>query len=361
VDGVRVTATQPLRDDYFDDSWVNSFVPTPSRTGFTQGTGSGEPLVVVNDQFYYVSFDQSNTPDTGSSMTLTYTPGTCSAEDWRGDPGPGCSGANSNTGGRFTDIVSNYAVNDAAAPILMTAKTLDTNGDGFIDEIQLTFSENITDSSQGVASWSVTAPTYVISSVNTGAVANDNLLYLIVVEAGAPDGAVRPTVNVLVPSLQDRSPARNTIPAGSFIQCVDGIAPRIVSATSIPASTTLTITFSEPVYSMMGTPAFGNLAVNNFDYGNSDMNGASGLSVLTDADGSDSVIVATTVGPFTTSDFDPVTGDTVSGDATHVIFDAFNNPLNSSDIVHIMTGSAFQVASDWALTFVVLCGLLFSL
>ncbi|MBI4092106.1 MAG: chitobiase/beta-hexosaminidase C-terminal domain-containing protein [Candidatus Levybacteria bacterium] len=85
---------------------------------------------------------------------------------------------------------------DTNAPTVESAQTQDQDGDGYIDGIKLTFSENIDDSrlNQGEADgWDV--DNYDGESIGSGENVNDNILLLTFSEGGSQDTGTTPNVS----------------------------------------------------------------------------------------------------------------------------------------------------------------------
>ena len=111
---------------------------------------------------------------------------------------------------------------------------------------------------------------------------------------------------------------------------LDKAPPVIMSATSTVGSTTLTVTFSEPVGAATGP--VGNLASGDFVYGNVFAGGATGIASMgTDADGLDRVVTVTVNSLFLLGDF---TTDTVHA-AAGLIYDGAGNTALPAGVVAI--------------------------
>jgi hypothetical protein len=120
---------------------------------------------------------------------------------------------------------------DGAGPAIIAAVTSDADADGKIDQIDLTFSENV-DDSQGadLASNSVTlGSSYSVSSINTGASSDDAQLRVVVTEAGSGvyDTELTPTVTLVQSKIADGLNNQATTNQGAFTPS-DGAAPVIM-------------------------------------------------------------------------------------------------------------------------------------
>ena len=102
-------------------------------------------------------------------------------------------------GTNITDGAGNTASTTAAAvtiygdPIITGTETVDADGDGQIDAIELTFSQSIDDSTANTVNFSVAG--YAITGIDTGAAADDARLFLILTEGGSFDTGATPVVN----------------------------------------------------------------------------------------------------------------------------------------------------------------------
>ncbi|MDB4291120.1 hypothetical protein N9922_02790 [Cyclobacteriaceae bacterium] len=150
---------------------------------------------------------------------------------------------------------SSFTVVDGAGPAIIAAITSDADADAKIDQIDLTFSENV-DDSQGVdlASSSVTlGSSYVVSSINTGATADDDLIRVVVTEVGGStyDTEETPTVTLVSSKIGDALNNQAITNQGAFTPS-DGVAPVIVLTSFTDANGNgnidrATLTFSEVI------------------------------------------------------------------------------------------------------------------
>ncbi|MDB4742255.1 hypothetical protein OAF88_02835, partial [Cyclobacteriaceae bacterium] len=150
---------------------------------------------------------------------------------------------------------SSFTVVDGAGPAIIAAITSDADADAKIDQIDLTFSENV-DDSQGVdlASSSVTlGSSYVVSSINTGATADDDLIRVVVTEVGGStyDTEETPTVTLVSSKIGDALNNQAITNQGAFTPS-DGAAPVIVLTSFTDANGNgnidrATLTFSEVI------------------------------------------------------------------------------------------------------------------
>jgi len=345
IDHIRIWATQSLRDPSFQTAvWTSATLTTPARNNYQLATGltGDDAITEVNDQFFFVSFNEGASPDTNVSMTISapVSGGQKFAADWRADP------TLSSTPTFSVGLLaapSATVVADKAAPIIVSAETVDANVDGFIDGIQITFSESVMDSTVFTADFSITSPAYTATSVNTGSAANDGVVTLIVTPGTTHDGGARPTVTYTrtVSRLTDLAGnALVTGKPGATAQAVDGVVPVLLSATSVPVSTLLTITFSEPV---TGSGVAGVLTVADFDYHDGNMGGATQLVSMAENNGNDGIVEGTVQPNFAQSDFDGLTaGDSINAKAGQ-IHDVNGNAVSATPVALVGPSAAFQV------------------
>ena len=162
---------------------------------------------------------------------------------------------------------------DGSGPAIIAAVTSDADANGKIDQIELTFSENV-DDSQGadLASNSVTlGSSYSVSSINTGSTGDDAQLRVVVTEAGSGvyDTELIPTVTLVQSKIGDGSNNQATTNQGAFTPS-DGAAPVIVSAQTMDVDSDgkidrVDLTFSENLDDSKGS----NMNSNSFTLGSS--------------------------------------------------------------------------------------------
>ena len=133
---------------------------------------------------------------------------------------------------------------DNQLPTLVSAVTQDTDGNGLLDALELTFDENIDDSllEAGWDGWSVEG--YTGGSIGTGDVANDTILLLSVTE----DGLASSTPAYAYLNSGDGASTHDS--AGNELQSLegissDGVAPVITLNGDNPTTLTVGDTYSE--------------------------------------------------------------------------------------------------------------------
>ncbi len=184
------------------------------------------------------------------------------------------------------------------APAISAAKTLDRDGNGYIDAIEVTFDRAIRDSFAGAstlraADWTLAAPygdadghpSSVVTSL-TGAAGDtdDATIFLILAEETTekPDGdtAERPAINYLAGRIVDH----NGHPLGQVTSqaVTDGALPRLMRVQGNPGSTQAELFFSEGV---RGTGSNNALTVANLQYLNRNGVAAGSIASITHSSG----------------------------------------------------------------------------
>lgn len=141
-----------------------------------------------------------------------------------------------------------------------SARTLDFDNDGQIDQIQVAFTEDLYAASVHESDFTVNG--YKVTRVDVenddnihGVTGAGSIVTLTLQEKATPDTGVTPEVT-LVGSVQDNSPQRNELGPQAAVTPFDAAGPVITSAVfndnvtnngTIDNNETLTITFSEPV------------------------------------------------------------------------------------------------------------------
>ncbi len=175
LDGVELVFDESIDDVALADGagWdLENYVGETLSTG-TDG----------NDDYLYLSFDEGANYDSRDTPSVIYT-----TQD---------TGGVKDAQGNQLEAVT-YTTTDGAKPIISSAETNDADGDGRIDAIKLTFSENINDSFlvPGTADrWDVLD--YVGESISTEVVANDEILLLSFNEGTAYDLEDTPTISYI--------------------------------------------------------------------------------------------------------------------------------------------------------------------
>lgn len=125
---------------------------------------------------------------------------------------------------------------DRVGPTVVTRETADTNGDGRIDEIRVGFGETFSTPSIGAALFTVSDPTYTISSV---VATSDKVLAVRIVptDSRKGDSGVTPKLTFLGGTTDTVEPA-NASPTDAGVVVTDKAGPAIVGAcVAMPAAT----------------------------------------------------------------------------------------------------------------------------
>jgi hypothetical protein len=145
---------------------------------------------------------------------------------------------------------------DYVAPTVLSASSLDLNGDGNVETIKVMYSEEVNDSSITAAAFN----SYTISGLQTSAiltaagitdVANDNIEYLAVTGLSGTATIANLTTNA-VGAVKDL--AGNSLATGLNQAVADAAAPVLLSAATVSANT-IDLTYSETA--AITTPATG--------------------------------------------------------------------------------------------------------
>jgi hypothetical protein len=126
---------------------------------------------------------------------------------------------------------------DAVGPTIVTRETADTNGDGKIDEIRVGFGEAFSTPSIGAALFTISDPTYTISSVSA---TSDRVLAVRVVptDSRKGDSGITPKLAFLGGTTDTVEPP-NASPTDAGVVVTDKAGPAIVGAcVAMPTGTT---------------------------------------------------------------------------------------------------------------------------
>ncbi len=315
----------------------------------TDTTGVGAGIAVSGTDYTAI----------GSPVTVTFNPGVTSQNvsilvlqdlDFEGNEtlqltlsAPSNATLGGTTGHTFT-------ITDDDAGIL-SAETMDADNDGKIDHYKLTFSEAVNDSSfpgyllnsAGTAQtdWLVAGYTGVVLVHGTAApeadTANDTVIYLRFNEGGSSDTDAKPNLTTTAtPALVAASAKTIGRVYTATVVEADRAKPVLLSATAQIATTLITLTFSEPVWTAAGMPACGaggDLTAGDFTYNDVSGNSASSISSMgADPCGSDLVVNVNSNTALMPSD----NTDTIVAIAG--IFDAANNNGNPTVRTIVATG-----------------------
>ncbi len=178
IDAMKLTFNESINDSQLNEGADGWDVADPAGS---ESIGTGD---TPNDNILLLSFGQGPTPDSGNTPTVTYfaTGGEVSTHDTAGN-----------------ELASLSTVtSDGALPVILSAETQDVNGNGKIDAIKLTFSEDIKDislSKGNADGWDVVD--YGGEAIDTGSVDDDDILLLSITEGLSYDVNTTPTIRYL--------------------------------------------------------------------------------------------------------------------------------------------------------------------
>lgn len=289
----------------------------------------------------YTIAASQNTADLTATSPLTLSAGTL--KDAAGNNGVLTIPSGFNLGDNKNIVV------DTNAPVLVSAQTMDANGNGKIDYFKLTFDKPVNDSTfpgyalnavgTATTQWLIAGYTNVQLAHGTAApvadTANDTVLYLKFTETGSiGDTGAKPDLTTTAsPALKDT--LGNTIAQVATVSVTesDGALPVILSALGTSATSTLVINFSEAVYPT-STPGCPNtFAATAFVYANLGTGGVSALASAggwSDANGCDSQMIMAGNGNFASGDFTP-TPDKI-GAAASAVYDGAGNAMATTQV-----------------------------
>lgn len=221
---------------------------------------------------------------------------------------------------------------DFTPPKLLIAKVRDLDSDGRIDAIDLEFNEYINDSSFDASQWTFSGK--VATGLDSLTTANDKNLRVLYATDDLPIDTSASGVDLVFlngNTLSDLS--GNKLASISSITESDGASPVIVSATSTVGSTSLTLTFSEPVGT--NSSGRGDLLMADFDYNDTLGSGASRIVSVSEADASDKVVTLAMNAAFVSAD---ILSDTIAG-LPLKIYDTSNNAMGTAKIQIVLAGT----------------------
>ncbi len=266
--------------------------------------------------------------------------------------------ATNSTIGTNTTHTFTIVDNDRAGPTLSSAAYLDTDSNGRIDHVRLTFNKAVSDATfdgydaTGTPNdklhpvttvWGLAGRTNVRldtrNSIGDG-IDDDAVIFLAFdeISAGydtgatpdvtAADSALRESAGGLC-YLYTTAATCNTQSAADVgsasVAETDAAPPIIVIAAGITGTTPLTITFSEPVDTNAATGCSGTIAATNFAYTNGGAGGASALLSLSDNSAcADNIVVATLNAALLGTD---LTLDTLAAATATTFYDNVGNAM----------------------------------
>ncbi|MBI2484695.1 Ig-like domain-containing protein, partial [Candidatus Uhrbacteria bacterium] len=213
------------------------------------------------------------------------------------------------------------SVVDDAGPNMITAstQTADTDLDGMIDQITVTFSEDLTGSGVGTADFTVASPSYTVSAASE---TSAGVVTLTLTEASSADTGSTPTVRVCASGagcIRDAD-ALTVATQDHTVTAVDNADPILMSASPansgqlIPASANFTLTFSE------------DLAASSTTSGNITATGTGSPTITLTESSAGVITVSQTSGNFSS-------GATVTVTVTTGVVDPAGNTYNTAATV----------------------------
>ena len=252
IDEIVVELSEAVSDASVD--FGDFTLGSGSITGFSDATGASANTKDAGDNDKYLTLEVSVTGT--ADVTVAY------AND---DDGNDLE----DLGGNEVATNASISTDDQAAPAIIAAQTMDIDGDGKIDRIDMTFSENLDDDGgANFASNSFTlGSSYVVGSVVTGDTGDDHLLRINVTEKSDVDSDIKPTVTMNGSKISD---ADGNMTAQSAFTPTDAAKPIITNARWQDAQVDelidrVSLTFSEPVNIVDGNSGdgFGAILVND--------------------------------------------------------------------------------------------------
>lgn len=180
-------------------------------------------------------------------------------------------------------VASRSVTIDGTAPYIVLRETVDADSDGFIDGVDVTFSEDMDQDAARVGSWAVAG--YTLNGLPIWQAARR--LRLNLNERTAPDTGATPATlhtqaaaaNERIRDLVGNSLASETSPVAPG----DKAKPIIVRVEVVVGSKDMVVVFSEPVTDEAG----GQLSELDFSYQDNFVGGTTGISNMVDANGQD--------------------------------------------------------------------------
>ena len=252
LDRITLTFSENI-DDGNSGSFTSTTVDVAGYTGEAKVSGNDH-----NDEVI-ISFFEGGTPDTDATPSITLLSGQVEDAD-------------------MNAIVSNQvfsSTEDGAAPVIVSATTVDDDLNGQIDGIEIVMSEPVDDSGSTLdgSTFDLAAP-YDNNSptATTGDTGNDELLLITFNEEGSADTDATPDVTLNSNKVQDQSAANNEVGINViFGSTADGAIPVLLLATTSPAANasgvsinaarTFTFDFSENIDAI----AANNISIYNTD------------------------------------------------------------------------------------------------
>ncbi|WP_423750783.1 hypothetical protein [Salinirarus marinus] len=266
-DGNGTIDTMTVTFDEAIDGSVSYATSDFTVSGATTVTG-----IASNDGDATLRLEVDSAPTNDTGITPDVTVAQNAVQDTNGNAGP--------AGGSET-----VTATDEAAPVALNATYSDSAGDGLVDQVLVTYSEDVADSVYANSDWTITTPGSISLSKNgTGSVTGNEVRIDVSGTAETTGGATPPELDYTGTSIHD---GRNAAPAQA-LTVQDGAAPTLAGVTTADRVSdgtvdNLTVTFTEAV-------AAGSVEAADFAIDSAD--GLSGtVSGVTDDDGDATVNV----------------------------------------------------------------------
>ncbi|WP_094228267.1 beta strand repeat-containing protein [Methanolobus psychrotolerans] len=218
---------------------------------FTESV-SDASLNAANFSIGGVAADAMVTGDTGNDSTVIFTISNDSSQSVDTDSvdvvftaGSYSDGTNVRTEDQTVTSI------DAAAPVITGQEYRDANGDGTVDQVVLTFSEEITYSEYEDVDWTVSAGSITGLDVTAGTATNNATLVLTATaNANITGGSEAPTIQYNVAGEVSITDGTNTLASTTTLTLADAAAPVVISRTTGDADfdgyiDMVTLTYSE--------------------------------------------------------------------------------------------------------------------
>ncbi len=208
IDEIVIELSEEVDEGSADEA--NFTISTGTLGTPVNAAGASNSLDATDNDQYVTIPVSSYTGTSVGGESLSYTPGTL-------------------TNAEGTAVATNASITliDVAAPVIIGAVTDDNNGNGQIDRLEITLSENIVDGSSTLDGGTIAVGGFTGETTSTGDTGNDNLLRVTLPESGTPDTDDTPSVSLTAGDVVDA--ANNSIGSNqNFGNATDGADPVIV-------------------------------------------------------------------------------------------------------------------------------------
>ncbi len=226
IDAIKVTMSESILDSTLT---LGNFAVAGYTATSVSGTANGSS---ANDTIFYIILTEGGSGDTSALPTVTYTQGTMT-----------------DASGNLTATTGAVASTDKATPVAMSATYKDTNTDGQVDRVDITFSEVPTLSSYNASDWAAsTAGTINLGAESTAVVSGSDIRVSITGDANKTGGATDPIITYTNNSNRVTDDASNHT-ATFTVTATDAAAPIYVSSQTLDNNNDGTVDFVKVVYS----------------------------------------------------------------------------------------------------------------